>query len=300
MGGTPQRMENFAHFLMDEIGYKLPTGLHLNDISKLSCRYAMYKVGPVLSISHGMGVPSIGILLHEMIKLCHHAKCKDPIFIRIGTCGGIGVQGGTVVVSNDAVDGLMRSSYEMVNSYTLTSQIPLFIILPLPLQTILGKTVLRPAKLDQQLVKELKSLTSPEDPFKTVEGKTMCANDFYEGQGRLDGAFCEYGEEEKLEFLRKLANFGVVNIEMECTVFGAMTYMAGIRGAIVCVALLDRLHGDQVETPKATLTEWQNRPKILVSRLIKKHLAEHGAVKMLEQIPVGLRCPEHVVLQEFN
>ena len=36
----------------------------------------------------------------------------------------------------------------------------------------------------------------------------MCANDFYEGQGRLDGAFCDYGEEDKMEFLRKLKDFG--------------------------------------------------------------------------------------------
>ena len=27
----------------------------------------MYKVGPILSISHGMGIPSAGILLHEVI-----------------------------------------------------------------------------------------------------------------------------------------------------------------------------------------------------------------------------------------
>ena len=45
-------------------------------------RYAMYKVGPVLSISHGMGIPSAGILLHEVIKLMYHAGVKDPVFIR--------------------------------------------------------------------------------------------------------------------------------------------------------------------------------------------------------------------------
>jgi uridine phosphorylase len=42
-----------------------------------------------------MGVASLGILLHEMIKLMYHAKCKNPVFIRIGTCGGIGIEGGT-------------------------------------------------------------------------------------------------------------------------------------------------------------------------------------------------------------
>lgn len=70
----------------------------------------------MLSISHGMGVPSVGILLHEMIKLMYHAKCKDPVFIRIGTCGGIGIEGGTVVITEEAVDGLLRNTYEMVNA----------------------------------------------------------------------------------------------------------------------------------------------------------------------------------------
>lgn len=66
------------------------------------------------------------------------------------------------------------------------------------------------------------------------------------GQGRLDGAFCNFSENDKMEYLNKLHNFGVVNIEMECTVFAALTAHAGIRSAIVCVTLLDRLKGDQV------------------------------------------------------
>lgn len=45
MGGTPKRMETFAHFIMDEIGYKLPAGTQLQDISQFSYRYSMYKVG---------------------------------------------------------------------------------------------------------------------------------------------------------------------------------------------------------------------------------------------------------------
>lgn len=49
-----------------------------------------------------------------------------------------------------------------------------------------------------------------------------------------------------MEYLEKLRDFGVVNIEMECTIFGALTHYAGIRAGIVCVTLLDRLKGDQV------------------------------------------------------
>lgn len=41
-------------------------------------------------LQHGMGIPSIAIMLHELIKLLHHAHCKDVTIIRIGTSGGIG------------------------------------------------------------------------------------------------------------------------------------------------------------------------------------------------------------------
>lgn len=63
-----------------------------------------------------MGIPSVGILLHEVIKLMYHAKVKDPIFFRIGTCGGIGLEGGTVVISEEAVDGMLKSYLELVKN----------------------------------------------------------------------------------------------------------------------------------------------------------------------------------------
>ena len=66
------------------------------------------------------------------------------------------------------------------------------------------------------------------------------------GQARLDGAFCSYSEDEKLKYLEWLREGGVSNIEMESTCFAALTHQAGIRSAIVCVTLLDRLNEDQV------------------------------------------------------
>jgi uridine phosphorylase len=253
MGGANKRMEDFAHFIQEELGIKSPTGQRLYDITAASHRFALYKIGPVISVSHGMGVASLGILLHEMIKLMYHAKCKDPIFIRIGTSGGIGVEGGTVIVSNGAVDGRLRSIHE---------------------ETILGELVQRPAIMNQAFAEEIRALARPEDDFKTVVGKTMCANDFYEGQGRLDGAFCEYTEADKLKYLNRLHAFGVVNIEMECTMFAAFTHYSGIKSAIICAALLNRLNGDQITTPKSVMASWTQRPQMMVARLIRKHLAE--------------------------
>jgi len=37
-----------------------------------------------------MGVPSISIMLHELIKMLYHARCRDVIIFRIGTSGGVG------------------------------------------------------------------------------------------------------------------------------------------------------------------------------------------------------------------
>ena len=75
---------------------------------------SFHQVGPVLSVSHGMGVPSLSIMLHEVIKLLSYAGAKDPVIIRIGTSGGIGIAPGTVVVSNGALNGLLKPEHNNV------------------------------------------------------------------------------------------------------------------------------------------------------------------------------------------
>ena len=77
----------------------------------------MFKVGPVLSLSHGMGVPSLSILMHEVIKLLWHAGVDDAIFFRIGTCGGIALESGSVVVSTKVLDGCLQPFHETVILY---------------------------------------------------------------------------------------------------------------------------------------------------------------------------------------
>lgn len=61
-----------------------------------------------------MGHPSIGILLHELIKLMAYAKVKNPMFFRIGTSGGIGLKPGSVVVTKSALNGMLNNLYEVV------------------------------------------------------------------------------------------------------------------------------------------------------------------------------------------
>ena len=42
-------------------------------------------------IQHGMGAPSLSILLHELLKLISYANCQDVTFLRLGTSGGLGL-----------------------------------------------------------------------------------------------------------------------------------------------------------------------------------------------------------------
>ena len=48
---------------------------------------------------------------------------------------------------------------------------------------------------------------------------------WYIGQGRVDGAVCKHNEDQKMAFLERARDCGVVNIEMECT---AMASLCGL------------------------------------------------------------------------
>lgn len=154
---------------------------------------------------------------------------------------------------------------------------------------ICGKRVSRPTRLDQNLAKDIQGVSRPDDDFKTVLGKTMCAMDFYEGQARLNGAICEYTEQEKIDYLNKLHDIGVNNIEMESTVLAALSHHLGLRAAAVCVTFLNRLKDDQVicnpsnqkgvmiifyfflqnYLTKEKMDIYEMRPLVIVARFIK-------------------------------
>ncbi|XP_062821521.1 uridine phosphorylase 2 isoform X2 [Anolis carolinensis] len=213
-------------------------------------------------IKHGMGVPSISIMLHELIKLLHHAKCCDVTIIRIGTSGGLGIEPGSVVITDIAVDSFFKPQFE---------------------QVILDNVVVRSTELDQDLANELLKCSREIEDFPTLIGHTMCTDDFYEGQGRLDGALCSFSNEKKLEYLKRAYDAGVRNIEMESTVFAAMCRLCGLKAAVVCVTLLDRLEGDQITASHEVLVEYQRRPQQLISMFIKKHLGLWNQTELLDK-----------------
>jgi uridine phosphorylase len=103
-GGSADRVTAVAEYVSEEFGTTAePVGTQE--------RYSMIKVGNVLLSSHGMGQPSMSILLHEVTKLLSYAGADDVTYMRLGTCGGLGITPGTVVVSEESLNGLLQNKH---------------------------------------------------------------------------------------------------------------------------------------------------------------------------------------------
>jgi uridine phosphorylase len=63
---------------------------------------------------------------------------------------------------------------------------------------------------------------------------------------------------------------------MEATVFAAFTKQLGIRSAVCCVTLLDRLKGDQHPHSHEEIVEWDERPGDMILQYLLKSEAAAG------------------------
>lgn len=246
MGGSADRAEVFAQKTAEELGMEIPEG-GLKPIGKTE-RFSLYKVGPVISVNHGMGIGSIEILLNEIAKLLAYAKAKGVKFFRLGTSGGIGVEGGTVVITDKAYNDRLEPHDD---------------------KSVCGKVRIRNTELDPELARGIYDYRGQ---INAVVGGTVGATGFYEPQGRIDGAIAHHTEDEKLAWLREAHARGVRNMEMEAIEFAAFTNQLAIRSAIVCVALLNRLNGDQVTSTPAELAQFSDNAQQVLLNYIKKDL----------------------------
>eukprot|EP00730_Choanoeca_flexa_P013314 TRINITY_DN5185_c0_g2_i1.p1 TRINITY_DN5185_c0_g2~~TRINITY_DN5185_c0_g2_i1.p1 ORF type:complete len:303 (+),score=37.75 TRINITY_DN5185_c0_g2_i1:30-911(+) len=251
-GGSTTRMEKVAHMVKEHCNLPVPFGTELSNLSR-SDRYGMWKVGPVLCVNHGMGCPSVSIMLHEVTKLLAHAGIapSDLTYFRVGTSGGLIHPAGTLVVTEQSYNSMLEPHYPIA---------------------VCGKMQYRETKLDPVVADQLLEL-APEG-VNVVKGNTMAAETFYESQGRLDGAICEHTMEDKFNFLRRAVDKGIANIEMESTAFAAFCHKAGVHGAVVCATLLNRMDGDQVTSAPELLKAYAESAIRLVLDWINKHVIE--------------------------
>lgn len=252
MSGPPARAELMAKEVSEAFHWPV-VGMGSKE------RYALFKVGPVMCVSHGIGQASQSIILHELTKVLHYAAATDVTYVRVGTSGGVGVDPGTIVVASEGVNPALESSYDV---------------------TVLGKRKSYPTNFDPETIDGLeRAAKRAKIPVKV--GKTMATNDYYEEQGRLDGAVeTGYTEAEKMAWLQKLSDHGVLNMEMEGPGLAGFCNRTKIRAGMVCAALLNRLHGDQ--TPKqatpAQMKQWTNDTVSVVIEWLREKLGKQATI----------------------
>lgn len=239
-GGSQSRVKSLGKLLHEKY---INDGEEPIDYAIQAGRFSMFCVNHVLTFNHGMGTGSASIAFHECLKLLDYAGVKksDVSLIRIGTCGGIGVTPGTICLTRSVLTETLDENFPFVEC---------------------GKVKPMPMVLDSELGDKLADLAKAQGVSSLV-CKTLGTNDFYLGQGRLDGAFCGYDEDERYNFLKKLHANGVRNIEMESHTFAAFCNRAGVQGAVMCVALLNRLgrgqENDQVTADSGTMKAWMDK-----------------------------------------
>lgn len=206
--------------------------------------FAVYRVGSVLAVSHGMGNVTIDALLHAVTKLLHFAGNTQLEYIRVGTSGGIGIEPGTVVVTKNAYMPNLEPYY---TTYEL------------------GQRVDTPTHADLALVERILAAQPEKLAFPIVSGNSIAADDFYLGQCRYDGAMrARRDRDYRAKFFEKVHALDIRNFEMESCALGAFCNLAKIPATMIAVTLVNRFEGDQIKSSAEQLVEFSERSQQVV------------------------------------
>jgi uridine phosphorylase len=194
--------------------------------------------------------------MQELMRLVYflkdgdHAAMEQVFWARVGTSGGVGLPGGTVVVTTEGVMADLK-----------------------PFRLLQGGTGEYwfdgsfPADVAAQVAAAGEAQGIP-----VALGRTVAGNEFFLEQYRLDGAICMETPESKQAWLEWIHAAGVRNIEMEgAMIAGYLNHWGFPRFAMICTTLLNRLEGDQVTASKEELAAFNERSgDVLFAYLVKE------------------------------
>lgn len=251
MAGSGGRIDAFASTWSDLNG-----GAEILRLPKEDRFTTRYCAG-VLFASHGMGMPSASIAVQELMRMVYFLKdgdlaALDEVFwARVGTSGGVGLPGGTIVVTTE---GLMADlkPYRLLHGgegeYWFDGSYP-------------------------RGVAEAIVAANSDSGIPVEMGRTVAGNEFFLEQYRLDGAICMETVESKMAWLQWLHDNGVRNIEMEgAMVAGFLNHWGFSRFAMVCTSLLNRLEGDQVTASPEQLAQFSEDSGVVLFNYLKATL----------------------------
>lgn len=231
----------------------------------------------ILVAAHGIGTGSIDVLLHELHIALRAATggCAYTL-LRIGSCGGVGVASGSVVVSRRVLNGLFEPCLRLA---------------------VLGEQRKLGAEMDAAVGDELERLGRARLGGLCVRGDTMSAETFYVAQGRRDGAFAEFSAADRMRFLRECQRKGVVNFEMESVALGAFAKRVGVAAATVCAVLVNRLEQETPVESEDVLAAYQER----AVQLVVEYVRDKVGCEKREAVCAGINgavCKPAVGVQE--
>uniref|UniRef100_A0A5S6QLP1 PNP_UDP_1 domain-containing protein n=1 Tax=Trichuris muris TaxID=70415 RepID=A0A5S6QLP1_TRIMR len=225
----------------------LPYGTEPTNLSN-NCTYVLYRVGPVLCVSHGTGEASCLIMLHELTKLLRATSTPLPYYLLVGKCTGLGADPGTIVITTASVSGVLKPYFETFR---------------------LGKKVKYASLADQHVVAQLVDICS-QMKIKHVKSLTLGTNDYYEGEGRRSDTLCSATEENRKSFFERAQVLGVRNFRTESTCFLAFCERAGIKAAVISVVCLNRLHNEEAKISEHSNTKNEQLLFEVVLRFVSK------------------------------
>jgi len=251
MAGSGGRIKEFAEQWSEVNG-----GADIVSFPKEDRFVTRYCAG-VLFASHGMGMPSASIALQELMRMVFFLKrgeldALDEVFwARVGTSGGVGLPGGTVVVSSEGLLADLRP-YRLLKGgdgeYWFDGTFP--------------------AAVCDAII-----AASADEDLEVVSGKTIAGNEFFLEQFRLDGAIRLETIESKMAWLSWLHENGVCNIEMEGAMLaGFMNHWGFSKFAMICCTLLNRLEGDQVTSSAEQLHKFSEDSGVVLFNYLKSTL----------------------------
>ena len=216
-------------------------------------RFTFCYCGGIIFSSHGMGMPSASIALHELMKMVYYLKRGkleeiDKItWLRVGTSGGFGnIEEGGVVVTTEALE-MDLHPYRLLHGNKQIWFIGLYPVAVAERIAELGNSI----------------------GVHTITGKTLCSHDFYLETMRLDGAIIFDNETSRADLLGHYYSHGIRNNEMESgVVAGMLNHWGFSKFATICCIIIDRSKGDQVvSTPEQLAGYVNNSEKVLFAYL---------------------------------
>lgn len=234
-----------------ETNYFQPVNLFYN------CRFECYRINNILSVSHGMGTISILNLLSNITKLMQFAENTNFEYIRVGTSGGIGIDMGSIIITDIAYTPELNPEYKIV---------------------ILGKTHRFSTQMNKPLNQRILKAQPSSLPFKIYVGGSIAADDFYRGQARFDGIMkLSYDEATRQTYFKQIRAKNIYNLEMESTALAGFCQQAKIPATMVATTIINRLDGDQIRASTNMLQQFaDNAQQVVINYLISTSDLHHS------------------------